>query len=104
MKKIKNVITRDFKKNLSSINNMYEITMIIAIRSKQFLIKIKKEISSKINEFINNDNNEEIYENKEQIEISKCYEKMQKPTIKAIEEFLNNNIIYKYSSLKENNK
>ena len=67
---------------------------IIAKRSRQISATVKEELNSKLAEFASTvDNLEEIFENREQIEISKFYERMPKPTIMATEEFTNDEIM-----------
>ena len=77
----------------ASTGNIYEAVSIIAKRSQQINIDIKKELHEKLDEFAtHNDSLEEIFENKEQIEVSKFYERLPKPQAMAIEEWLNNKI------------
>ena len=74
-------------------DNIYEAISIIAKRSGQINSEIKKELHDKLDEFAtHNDSLEEIFENKEQIEVSKFYEKLPKPYAIAIEEWLENKI------------
>ena len=73
--------------------NIYEALSIIAKRSKQINLDIKKELHEKLDEFAtHNVSLEEIFENKEQIEVSRFYERLPKPHAMAIEEWLNNKI------------
>ena len=77
-------------------DNIYEAISIIAKRSSQINSEIKKELHDKLDEFAtHNDSLEEIFENKEQIEVSKFYEKLPKPYAIAIEEWLENKIYYR---------
>ena len=77
----------------ASTGNIYEALSIIAKRSQQINLDIKKELHEKLDEFAtHNDSLEEIFENKEQIEVSKFYERLPKPQAMAIEEWLNNKI------------
>lgn len=70
--------------------------MIIAKRANQISANVKQELSQKLEEFSNYaDTLEETFENREQIEISKHYERLPKPTLVAIEEFRNNEIYYR---------
>lgn len=86
-------ITYDRTKIEAPTNNIYEAISIIAKRAIQINEDLKKELIDKLDEFATyNDNLEEIFENKEQIEVSKFYEKLPKPTAIAIEEWLNNKI------------
>ena len=76
--------------------NIYEALSIIAKRSNQINLDIRKELHEKLDEFAtHNDSLEEIFENKEQIEVSKFYERLPKPHAIAIEEWLNDNIYHR---------
>ena len=77
-------------------NNIYEALSIIAKRTNQINLDIKKELHEKLDEFAtHNDSLEEIFENKEQIEVSKFYERLPKPHAIAIEEWLNDKIYHR---------
>ena len=79
-------------------NNIYEAISIIAKRSSQINSEIKKELHDKLDEFAtHNDSLEEIFENKEQIEVSKFYEKLPKPHAIAIEQWLQDKIYYRHT-------
>jgi DNA-directed RNA polymerase subunit K/omega len=81
--------------------NIYESLTIITKRARQLSVEIKRELHNKLDEFaISSDAIEEISENKEQIEISKFYERLPNPAIIAMEEFLNDEIVYRYSDRK----
>ena len=72
--------------------NIYEAISIIAKRANQINADLKKELVDKLEEFATyNDSLEEVFENKEQIEVSKFYEKLPKPNAIAVEEWLNGN-------------
>jgi len=76
--------------------NIYEALSIIAKRSMQINLDIKKELHEKLDEFAtHNDSLEEIFENKEQIEVSKFYESLPKPHALAVEEWLQNRIYHR---------
>ena len=76
--------------------NIYEALSIIAKRSNQINLDIRKELHEKLDEFAtHNDSLEEIFENKEQIEVSKFYERLPKPHAIAIEEWLNEKIYHR---------
>ena len=76
--------------------NIYEAIYIISRRAEQINTDIRKELIDKLEEFATyNDSLEEIFENKEQIEVSKFYEKLPKPTAIAVEEWLEGNIYYR---------
>jgi DNA-directed RNA polymerase subunit K/omega len=80
----------------SRTGNLYESIAIIAKRANQINIAIKEELHNKLEEFASHtDSLEEIHENKEQIEISKAYEKMPNPAILATQEFLDEKIYYR---------
>jgi len=77
-------------------NNIYEAISIISKRANQINGDIKKELLEKLDEFATyNDSLEEIFENKEQIEVSKFYEKLPKPHALAVEEWINNKIYHR---------
>ena len=87
-------------KNLVEIKdktgNLYESIAIVAKRANQINIALKEELHNKLEEFASHtDSLEEIHENKEQIEISKAYEKMPNPSILATQEFMENKIYYR---------
>ena len=83
-------ITRDVNRLCENTGNVYETVMIIAKRANQISIELKDEIKRKLEEFANNnvDNLEEVFENREQIEISKYYERLPKPTLLATQEYI----------------
>jgi len=96
--------TRTFDKNVldQKTSNIYEALSIVAKRSVQINAEIKKELVDKLEEFATyTDSLEEVFENKEQIEVSKFYEKMPKPHAMAIEEWLNERIYYRNTFLEE---
>src|SRR6187455_972680 len=83
------IITRDVEKISAQTGNIYESVVVISKRARQIAVNIKEELNGKLAEFATTvDNLEEVFENREQIEISKFYERMPKPTSSAIEEFL----------------
>lgn len=76
--------------------NIYEAISIIAKRANQINADLKKELVDKLDEFATyNDSLEEVFENKEQIEVSKFYERLPKPTAIAVEEWLNDKVYYR---------
>ncbi len=90
--------TTTIDKNLidAPTDNIYEAISIIAKRANQINGDIKKELLEKLDEFATyNDSLEEIFENKEQIEVSKFYEKLPKPHALAVQEWLENKIYYR---------
>ncbi len=91
-----NTVTRELSKLAAPTGNIYETTVIIAKRANQIAADLKQELSKKLEEFSNYaDTLEETFENKEQIEISKYYEKLPKPTLTAIKEFEEGKIYYR---------
>ena len=90
------IITRDTDKLAAKSGNMYKSVFIASQRAKQIATSTKDELTSKLAEFASNvDNLEEIFENREQIEISKYYERQPKPTSVALEEFMNEEVLVK---------
>ena len=91
-----NTITRNLSELAKPTGNIYETVMIIAKRANQISANVKQELSQKLEEFSNYaDTLEETFENREQIEISKHYERLPKPTRVAIEEFRDGEIYYR---------
>ncbi len=89
-------ITRNMTEMSKEVGNVYESVMIMAKRSNQISSEIKSELNQKLQEFASyTDNLEEVFENREQIEISKYYERLPKPTLIAVEEFINGEIYYR---------
>ena len=83
------IITRDVEKIADQTGNLYESVVVISKRARQIAVNIKEELNNKLAEFATTvDNLEEVFENREQIEISKFYERMPKPTTTPTEEFL----------------
>ncbi|MBC7494717.1 MAG: DNA-directed RNA polymerase subunit omega [Flavobacterium sp.] len=92
------VNTITYNKNIieEPTGNVYEAITIMAKRANQINVEIKKELIEKLEEFATyNDSLEEVFENKEQIEVSKFYEKLPKPHALAVQEWLDNKIYYK---------
>ena len=88
--------TYNRKKIESRTENIYKAISIIAKRSNQINLDIRKELHEKLDEFAtHNDSLEEIFENKEQIEVSKFYERLPKPHAIAIEEWLNEKVYHR---------
>lgn len=93
------IITRDIEKTIDPTGNIYESVVVISHRARQIAVNIKEELNSKLAEFATTvDNLEEVFENREQIEISKFYERMPKPTTLAIEEFLEGKLNFRMRS------
>lgn len=84
----------------SKTGNVYESITIIAKRANQINISIKEELHNKLEEFASHtDSLEEIHENKEQIEISRAYERMPNPALLATTEFLEDKVYFKQNEL-----
>jgi DNA-directed RNA polymerase subunit K/omega len=84
--------------------NIYETLMVIAKRSNQISSEMKKDLEKKLQEFASfSDNLEEVFENREQIEISRYYEKLPKPTLIASQEFRDGKVFYKNPVKEKNN-
>ncbi len=91
-----NTVTRDMIELSQDTGNIYETVAIIAKRSNQIAGEMKHDLEKKLQEFASlNDNLEEISENREQIEISRYYEKLPKPTLIATQEYLDNQLTYR---------
>ena len=89
-------ITRDVDKLEEMTGNMYQTIMIIAKRANQIAVEMKEELNKKLEEFSSyTESLEEVFENREQIEISKYYERMPKPVAIALQEFIENKLYYK---------
>lgn len=89
-------ITRDLREIDEKTGNLYESLVIIAKRANQISAEVKEELNNKLSEFAQpTDNLEEMFENREQIEISKYYEKMPKPILIAIQEFIEDKIYFR---------
>lgn len=94
-----NTVTRNILDLCEDTGNIYESVAIIAKRANQISVDIKQELSKKLQEFASyNDSLEEVFENREQIEISRFYEKLPKPTLLATEEFVQHNIYWREPS------
>ena len=92
-------VTRNVRDLDRSTDNIYESLVIIAKRANQISNNMKEELHGKLAEFASsNDNLEEIFENREQIEISKHYERLPKPTLIAMDEFLNDKVYHRNPS------
>ncbi len=91
-----NTITRDIKNIAEPTGNIYESVVILYKRANQIAAAEKKELNKKLDEFRSErDTMDEVFENKEQIDISKHYEKQPKPDLVAIAEFENDELFYR---------
>ena len=97
-----NVRARDILKLVGPTNNVYETLNVISKRARQLAVDLKYELHNKLEEFaVSSDTIEEISENKEQIEISKFYERLPNPVIIATEEYLNDELYYRHNDRKK---
>ena len=91
-----NTITYDKDKIEEKVGSIYEAIVIMGKRAEQINAEIRSELHGKLDEFaVHNTTLEEVFENREQIEISKHYEKLAKPTSIAIEEWMNDDIYFR---------
>lgn len=91
-----NTVTRDIKNLAAPTGNIYESVVVLYKRANQIALAEKKELSKKLEDFKNErDTMEEVFENKEQIEISKFYERQPKPDLVAISEFESDELFYR---------
>ena len=96
-----NTVTRDIMDMCDETGNIYESVAIIGKRANQISLDIKNELSKKLQEFASvSDNLDEVFENREQIEISRFYEKLPKPSLIATQEFVEGKIYFR-NPLKE---
>jgi DNA-directed RNA polymerase subunit K/omega len=99
-----NTITRDLVDFVKDTGNIYESVAIIGKRSNQISVEIKEELKQKLEEFsTSTDSLEEVFENREQIEISRYYERLPKPTLMATQEFLDDRIYYRNPAKEKEN-
>ena len=98
-----NTVTRNIMDLCDETDNIYESVAIIGKRANQISIEIKQDLSKKLAEFASSkDSLEEVFEHREQIEISRYYEKLPKPTLLATQEFVEGKIYWRDPS-KDNN-
>jgi DNA-directed RNA polymerase subunit K/omega len=97
-----NTLTRDLSDLAAPTGNIYESVVILSKRANQIAIAEKKELTRKLEDFKNDrDTMEEVFENREQIEISKYYERQPKPSLVAIEEFQEGEVSYRMAKQDE---
>ena len=97
-----NTLTRDLCDLAAPTGNIYETVVILSKRANQIAIAEKKELTRKLDDFKSDrDTLEEVYENREQIEISKYYERQPKPSLVALEEFKGGEISYRMAKQDE---
>ncbi|MDR2835692.1 MAG: DNA-directed RNA polymerase subunit omega [Bacteroidales bacterium] len=91
----KTIKTRDINAIAEKTGNIYKSVVICSKRSNQISVNVKKEITEKLSQYSSyNDNLEEIHENREQIEVSKYFELQPKPALIALEELLEDQILF----------
>ena len=92
----KSTVTRDVAQLDKEIGNVYETVALLGKRANQISVSIKEELGAKLEEFaVNGENIEEVYENRQQIELSKHYERMPKPGALAIQELLEGKLYFR---------
>ena len=88
--------TRDMASIASKTGNIYRSLSIVSKRANQINLELREELHSKLNEFAStSDNLEEVFENREQIEISKFYERMPNPVLISFQEFMDDKTYYR---------
>ena len=98
----RNTITRDMNQLTEKVGNVYETVAIISKRANQISSALKKELDSKLQDFsMPQDALDETFENREQIEISRSYERMPKATLLATQEFIGDQLVFRTSSRDE---
>jgi len=91
-------VTRDLAEFDKRSGNIYQSCVVVSKRANQISVEIKEELSKKLEEFASyTDNLEEIFENREQIEISKFYEKLPKASLISIQEFMDGKVYSRFS-------
>lgn len=99
-----NTVTRDMIALSADSGNVYETVRVIGKRANQIAVEMKGDLEKKLQEFASyNDNLEEVFENREQIEISRYYEKLPKPTLIAAQEYEEGKVYWK-NPVKEKDK
>ena len=99
-----NTVTRDLVNFVKDTNNIYESVAIMGKRANQIAVEMKEELKSKLEEFSSStDNLEEMFENREQIEISRYYERLPKPTLIAAQEFVEGKIYFRNPAKEKEN-
>jgi len=89
-------MTRNLDQLYAPTGNIYETVVIVSKRANQINVEMKQELNRKLEDFSSvTDNLEEVFENREQIEISRFYEKLPKSTLVALQEFMDNEVYYR---------
>ncbi|MBP5326793.1 MAG: DNA-directed RNA polymerase subunit omega [Bacteroidales bacterium] len=101
---VNTTITRNTELFSEGTNNIYETVAVLSKRSNQIASDMKRELHKKIEEFSSGiDTMDEIYENREQIEVVRHYEQLPKPTLQATQEYLNNEIYFRNPAKEDQN-
>lgn len=99
-----NTVTHNLMDFCKGTDNIYESVAIMGKRANQIAVKMKEDLSKKLKEFAsNNDNLEETFENREQIEISRYYERLPKPTLIAADEFIHGKVYFRNPAKEKEN-
>lgn len=99
-----NTVTRDMMDMSADTGNVYETVRIIGKRANQVSVEMKQDLDKKLQEFASySDNLEEVFENREQIEISRYYEKLPKPSLIAAQEYAEGKLYYRNPSKDKDN-
>ncbi|MBQ0095346.1 MAG: DNA-directed RNA polymerase subunit omega [Bacteroidaceae bacterium] len=99
-----NTVTRDLVNFVKDTDNIYESVAIMGKRANQISVEMKDELKAKLEEFsTSTDNLEEMFENREQIEISRYYERLPKPTLIAAQEFEEGKIYFRNPAKEKEN-
>lgn len=96
-------VTRDMIAMSEQTGNVYETVCVIGKRANQISVDLKKELEKKLQEFSSTDTMEEVSENREQIEISRFYEKLPKPTLIATQEYIEHKLYFSNPAKKRDN-
>lgn len=98
-----NIRARDVRGLAATVGNVYEALSVISSRARRVALDVRDELHGKLDEFaVQTDTIEEIHENKEQIEISKFYERLPNPVVIATEEYLEGKLEFRYKEVEEN--
>lgn len=99
-----NTVTRDMMSLSADTGNVYETVRIISKRANQIAVEMKKDLDQKLQEFASySDSLEEVFENREQIEISRYYEKLPKPSLISIQEYDEGKLYYRNPTKEKDN-
>lgn len=99
-----NTTSRDIMELCKDTGNIYESVAILSKRANQLSAEIKHDLSNKLQEFASySESIEEVYENREQVEISRYYEKLPKPTLMATQEFIDGQIYWRDNTQQKDN-